>query len=47
MTLGSLLGTEGRQWGEWKKLLTWIRSEGKFDVVSLSNSLLTGLAPAI
>jgi glycosyltransferase involved in cell wall biosynthesis len=47
MTLGSLLGTEGRQWGEWKKLLTWIRNEGKFDVVSLSNSLLTGLAPAI
>lgn len=47
MTLGSLLGTEGRQWGEWKKLLTWMRGEGKFDVVSLSNSLLTGLAPAI
>lgn len=47
MTLGSLLGTEGRQWGEWKKLLAWIRAEGKFDVISLSNSLLTGLAPAI
>jgi len=47
MALGSLLGTEGRQWGEWHKLIDWIRSEKKFDVVSLSNSLLTGLAPAI
>lgn len=47
MALGSLLGAEGRQWGEWHKLIEWIRSEKKFDVVSLSNSLLTGLAPAI
>ena len=47
MALGSLLGTEGRQWGEWKKLIEWIRGHGKFDVISLSNSLLTGLAPAI
>lgn len=47
MALGSLLGTEGRQWGEWHKLIEWIRSEGKFDVVSFSNSLITGLAPAI
>lgn len=47
MTLGALLGAEGRQWGEWHKLLEWIRGHGKFDVVSLSNSLLTGLAPAL
>ncbi|MDZ4405499.1 glycosyltransferase family 4 protein [Prosthecobacter sp.] len=47
MALGSLLGTEGRQWGEWQKLIEWIRSEPKFDVVSFSNSLLTGLAPTI
>ncbi len=47
MALGSLLGTEGRQWGEWKKLIAWIRSEGKFDVISFSNSLLSGLAPTI
>lgn len=51
MALGALLGTEGRQWGEWKKIIEWIRSEakteGRFDVISLSNSLLTGLAPAI
>ncbi len=47
MALGSLLGTEGRQWGEWQKLIEWIRSQGKFDVVSFSNSLLSGLAPTI
>lgn len=51
MTLGALLGPEGRQWGEWHKILDWIRaeeaSEGKINVVSLSNSLLMGLAPAI
>lgn len=47
MALGSLLGTEGRQWGEWQKLIEWIRSQGKFDVISLSNGLLTGLAPTI
>ncbi|MCB1208572.1 MAG: glycosyltransferase family 4 protein [Verrucomicrobiales bacterium] len=47
MTLGSLLGEDGRQWGEWKKLLSWIKNEFKPDVVSLSNSLLSGLAGAI
>lgn len=47
MALGSLLGTEGRQWGEWQKLIEWIRTQPKFDVVSFSNSLLTGLAPTI
>lgn len=47
MALGALLGTEGRQWGEWHKLIEWIRSEKRFDVISFSNSLLTGLAPAI
>ncbi|MFN0075923.1 MAG: glycosyltransferase family 4 protein [Prosthecobacter sp.] len=47
MALGSLLGTEGRQWGEWQKLIEWIRNEPKFDVVSFSNSLLSGLAPTI
>ncbi|MFO1485597.1 MAG: glycosyltransferase family 4 protein [Verrucomicrobiaceae bacterium] len=47
MAVGSLLGTEGRQWGEWHKLIDWIRNEKKISVISLSNSLLTGLAPAI
>jgi glycosyltransferase involved in cell wall biosynthesis len=47
MTLGSLLGTSGRQWGEWQQLINWAKTEAKPDLVSLSNSLLTGLAPAI
>jgi glycosyltransferase involved in cell wall biosynthesis len=47
MTLDALLGTEGRQWGEWQKLIEWIRSEKKINVISFSNSLLSGLAPTI
>ena len=47
MTLGSLLGKDGRQWAEWRKLVTWLKDNAHPDVVSLSNSLLTGLAPAI
>lgn len=47
MTLGSLVGERGRQWPEWTKLVTWIKQQPKIDVVSLSNSLITGLAKAI
>ena len=47
MTLGSLKGRDGKQWGEWHQLIDWIREEAKPDVVSLSNSLLSGLAPAL
>jgi glycosyltransferase involved in cell wall biosynthesis len=47
MTVGSLKGREGRQWGEWHRLIDWIKFEAKPDVVSLSNSLLSGLAPAL
>lgn len=47
MTVGSLLGREGRQWGEWGQLVRWIRDEARPQVVSLSNSLLSGLAPAL
>ncbi len=47
MTLGSLLGSEGPQWGEWQKLITWMKTQPKPDVISLSNSLLVGLAPAL
>ncbi|MBL9117475.1 MAG: glycosyltransferase family 4 protein [Verrucomicrobiaceae bacterium] len=47
MTLGTLQGRDGRQWGEWKKLLAWMRTQPKPDIVSLSNSMLSGLAPAI
>lgn len=47
MTVGSLKGREGRQWGEWRRLIEWIKSDVKPEVVSLSNSLLSGLAPAL
>ena len=47
MTVGSLKGCEGRQWGEWHQLIKWIKEEVKPEVVSLSNSLLSGLAPAL
>ncbi len=47
MTVGSLLGEKGRQWVEWEKLVRWIVDEHRPDVVSLSNSLLIGLAPAL
>ncbi len=47
MTLGALLGEEGRQWPEWQRLIDWIRTEARPDVVSLSNSLLLGLCPVI
>ncbi|MBB5037083.1 glycosyltransferase family 4 protein [Prosthecobacter dejongeii] len=47
MALGALQGEGGRQWPEWKRLIEWIRTEGRPDVISLSNSLLMGLCPAI
>jgi glycosyltransferase involved in cell wall biosynthesis len=47
MTLESLRGTDGNQAKEWNRLLDWIRSEGRPDLVSLSNGLLTGLAKKI
>lgn len=47
MTVGSLLGEKGRQWPEWRRLVKWIETEAQPEVVSLSNSLLIGLAPAI
>lgn len=47
MTLGALIGEQGPQWPEWKRLLEWIRTESRPDVVSLSNSLLMGLCPAL
>lgn len=47
MTVGSLVGEKGRQWAEWKKLIEWLKQQPKIDVVSLSNSMLTGLAKAI
>lgn len=47
MTLGALVGEQGPQWPEWRRLINWIRDEMRPDVVSLSNSLLMGLCPAI
>lgn len=47
MTLGSLRGKDSTQWGEWRKLVDWLMTQPKPDVISLSNSLITGLAPAI
>lgn len=47
LALGSLVGEEGRQWGEWHRLVNWIKTQPKPDVVSLSNCLLTGLAKSI
>lgn len=47
MTVGSLAGEKGRQWAEWRKLIDWLKQQPKIDVVSLSNSMLTGLAKAI
>ena len=44
MTLGSLAGESGNQWPEWRKLIEWLKTQPKADVVSLSNSLLSGLA---
>lgn len=47
MALGALEGEHGKQWPEWRRLIDWIRTEGKPDVISLSNSLLIGLCPVI
>ncbi len=47
MTVETLRGQNGRQAEDWQRLVEWIGAEGKPDVVSLSNGLLSGLAPAI
>lgn len=48
MILGSFLAADGRQAKEWRKLIEWIGShEPKFDLVSLSNGLLIGIAKTI
>jgi glycosyltransferase involved in cell wall biosynthesis len=47
MTLGALEGEKGNQWAEWRRVLEWIRTEVKPDVISLSNGLLIGLCPVI
>jgi len=47
MTLETLRGENGRQAADWQQLVDWIGREGKPDLISLSNGLLNGLAPAI
>ncbi|MEM7146148.1 MAG: glycosyltransferase family 4 protein [Verrucomicrobiota bacterium] len=47
MTLSSFEGLAGHQGKEWRRLMQWLKDEGKPDVVSLSNGLLSGVAGAI
>ena len=47
MTLGALMGPEGRQWPQWLAMLQWARDEIRPDVVSLSNGLLLGLCSTL
>jgi len=47
MTLSVLQGTHGKQVQELEMLINWLRSDGKPDLVHISNALLLGLAPAI
>jgi len=47
ITVSMLRGSDGRQGKELRKLTDWLLANGPWDVVSLSNGLLLGLAPAI
>jgi glycosyltransferase involved in cell wall biosynthesis len=47
MTLDALVGKEGKQWGVWNELLNQISKHDGVDVISLSNSLLSGLIPSL
>lgn len=47
MTVASFEGTHGPQAKEWERLIEWIANEEKPDLVSLSNGMLIGIAPAI
>ena len=46
MTVESFRGVTGRQAEDWQRLIDWIGSTGKPDILSLSNGLLNGLAVA-
>lgn len=46
MTVESFRGVAGRQAEDWQRLIDWIGSTGKPDILSLSNGLLNGLAVA-
>lgn len=47
MTLSMLLGEEGSQHAELEKMVDWLATEAKPDIVHLSNALLLGLARRI
>ena len=47
LTVSMLRGTDGRQRKELDKLVDWLKTEAKPEVVILTNALLSGLAPAI
>ncbi len=47
MTVSMLKGEQGFQLKEIRKLKEWLRSQDPPDIVTLPNSLLSGLAPAI
>ena len=47
LTVSMLRGADGRQRKELDKLVAWLKTEAKPDVVILTNALLSGLAPAI
>ena len=47
MTLGSFAATDGKQKKEWRKLVDWLKTQPRPDVVSLSNGLLIGVAKSI
>ena len=44
LTVESLRGVQGRQAEDWQRLMEWIGTTAKPDVLSLSNGLLNGLA---
>ena len=46
MTVESFRGVTGRQAEDWQRLIDWIGTTGKPDILSLSNGLLNGLAVA-
>lgn len=47
LTVSVLEGRHGRQRKEFDKLVHWLRSEPKPDVIDISNSMLVSLAPAL
>ncbi|MEM9479741.1 MAG: glycosyltransferase family 4 protein [Verrucomicrobiota bacterium] len=47
LTVESFKGVAGKQKGAWRELLDWLKTQPKPDVISLSNGMLGGVAPAL